>query len=406
MTLFLKTSVMTCLIAASFFNLGARAQTAADSLNLAPATGPAPETRPLTLPANDEFVVPSLSSERTRALLAKRLHFPLKEAGNNLRPTSKDSAEKIVGGTKAAEGAYPFQVALLRVRRNPDGSFTPVAQFCGGTLVTARYVLTAAHCLAQGERGKISSITSPKDIAIMVGSTNLLGKADRILVKRVVTHPRYVPGTSVNDIALLELERAPTTESGAQRVTVVTSETEATALPVNGDLTIIGWGMTEAKRPSMDLLETTVKAVDRNACNRVLTMARMQAGDLDRAFSDLSFTFNLSPVARKSLEQTIVQNGGSVTAQMICAGAEVDGRDTCPGDSGGPILRRLANGQLVQVGVVSFGIGQCGVAALPGVYTRLALYTDWMRQVVSTPSAPTNQSASTKANSAPAKPAR
>lgn len=341
-----------------------------------------------------------------RAMLAKRLHFPLKEAGNNLRPSRKDSAEKIVGGTKAAEGAYPFQVALLRVRRNQDGTFTPVAQFCGGTLVTARYVLTAAHCLAQGERGKISSITSPKDIAIMVGSTNLLGKADRILVKRVVTHPRYVPGTSVNDIALLELEHAPTAESGAQRVTIVTSETEATSLPVNGDLTIIGWGMTEAKRPSMDLLETTVKAVDRNACNRVLTMARMQAGDLDRAFADLSFTFNLSPVARKSLEQTIVQNGGSVTAQMICAGAEVDGRDTCPGDSGGPILRRLENGQLVQVGVVSFGIGQCGVAALPGVYTRLALYTDWMRQVVSTPSAPANQSASTKANSAPAKPAR
>jgi len=358
------------------------------------------------LPSSDEFVVPSLSNERSRALLSKGMHFPLKEAGNNLRPTSKDSAEKIVGGTKAAEGAYPFQVALLRVRRNPDGSFTPVAQFCGGTLVTSRYVLTAAHCLAQGDRGKISSITSPKDIAIMVGSTNLLGKADRILVKRVVTHPRYVPGTSVNDIALLELERAPAPDSGAQRVTVVTPETEATALPVSGDLTIIGWGMTEAKRPSMDLLETTVKAVDRNSCNRVLTMARMQAGDLDRAFSDLSFVFNLSPVARKSLEQTIVQNGGTVTPQMICAGAEVDGRDTCPGDSGGPILRRLASGQLVQVGVVSFGIGQCGVAALPGVYTRLALYTDWMRQVVSTPTAPTDQSASTRTNSAPAKPAR
>jgi secreted trypsin-like serine protease len=388
--------MMTCLMAATLMAGAARAETAAESLNLAPSMGIAPTSRPLTLPTTDEYVVPTMTPERMRALLSKRLHFPLKEAGTNLRPSAKDSAEKIVGGTKAAEGAYPFQVALLRVRRNQDGTFTPVAQFCGGTLVTARYVLTAAHCLAQGDRGKISSVTNPRDIAILIGSTNLLGKADRILVKRVIPHPRYVPGTSVNDIALLELERAPLPESGAQRVTIVTAETEAAALPVNADLTIIGWGMTEAKRPSMDLLETTVKAVDRNACNRVLTMARMQAGDLDKAFSDLSFTFNLSPVARRAIENTIVQNGGTVTPQMICAGAEVDGRDTCPGDSGGPILRRLENGQIVQVGIVSFGIGQCGVAALPGVYTRLALYTDWMRQVVSTPTPPANQSASTK----------
>jgi secreted trypsin-like serine protease len=391
-----RTSMMTCLMAATLMAGAARAETAAESLNLAPSMGIAPTSRPLTLPTTDEYVVPTMTPERMRALLSKRLHFPLKEAGTNLRPSAKDSAEKIVGGTKAAEGAYPFQVALLRVRRNQDGTFTPVAQFCGGTLVTARYVLTAAHCLAQGDRGKISSVTNPRDIAILIGSTNLLGKADRILVKRVIPHPRYVPGTSVNDIALLELERAPLPESGAQRVTIVTAETEAAALPVNADLTIIGWGMTEAKRPSMDLLETTVKAVDRNACNRVLTMARMQAGDLDKAFSDLSFTFNLSPVARRAIENTIVQNGGTVTPQMICAGAEVDGRDTCPGDSGGPILRRLENGQIVQVGIVSFGIGQCGVAALPGVYTRLALYTDWMRQVVSTPTPPANQSASTK----------
>jgi secreted trypsin-like serine protease len=385
---FNRTSIMTCLIATSVVMGVAQAETGAEALNLAPATGPAPTARPLTLPPSDEIVVPSMTSERMRALLSKRMHFPLKEAGTNLRPGAKDSAEKIVGGVKAAPGAYPFQVALLRVRRNQDGTFTPVAQFCGGTLVTARWVLTAAHCLAQGQRGKISSITDPKDIAALVGSTNLLGQGDRILVRRVVTHPRYVPGTSVNDIALLELERPPLASSGAQRVTIVTRETEAAALPVNAPLTIIGWGMTEAKRPSMDLLETTVNAVERNACNRVLTAARMQGGDLDRAMSDLSFVFNLSPVARKSLEQSIAQVGGTVTPQMICAGAEVDGRDTCPGDSGGPILRRMEDGKLVQVGIVSFGIGQCGVAALPGVYTRLSLYTDWMREVVASSSAP------------------
>jgi secreted trypsin-like serine protease len=373
------------------------------SLSFVQPSGNAPAARPATLPENDDFVIPAMTPERMKMLAAKQKYFPL-SAGTALSgvPQKSGTGEKIVGGTKAAEGAYPFQVGLLKVKREKDGSARPLAQFCGGSLLTERWVLTAAHCFVRGEKGKIASIDDVREIAAHVGGNNLVGKADRILAKRIVIHPKYVPGTSVNDIAMVELERPPSAEAvNVGQVTVITKDTEAEILPVNAELTIIGWGMTEAKKSSMDLLETKVTAVDRGACNRVLTTARMKGSDIDQALSDLAFTMNISPASRKSLEQNLVQFGGTVTAQMICAAAPVDGHDTCPGDSGGPILRKYPNGKMVQVGIVSFGIGECGVAAMPGVYTRLSLYTDWMTQVVESSKAAPAASASKPAGGKP-----
>lgn len=365
----------------------ARAQQAKTDLLTFDSAGPAPASRPLTLPGADEVIVPTITPERARLLFKKNSYYPLKSA-TSLIATGKASTanEKIVGGTKADEGAYPFQVAILKVKRGADGSVIPQAQFCGGTLVTSRYVLTAAHCFVQGDKGKVASITNTREVGVHVGAVNLLGKADRIPVRRIISHPKYVPGTSVNDIALLELERPPSDAVTYERVTVVTRDSEPTTLPVGADLTIVGWGKMENGKSSMDLLQSTVNAVDRNACNRALTAARLQMPDAETALADLSFTFNMSPIARKSIEQGIIQAAGTVTPQMICAAAPVDGKDTCPGDSGGPILRRYPDGKMVQVGIVSFGIGDCGMTALPGVYTRLSLYVDWIKQVVAAPS--------------------
>ena len=380
-------------LAAVFFTSAAltgafAAQAGAEPLSVATAATQA-AARPLTLPPHNEAADTTITPEQAGAFAKQRDYFPFSAAGRALRTggAAKTANEKIVGGVKAAKGDYPFQAALLRIKRTAPGKAQILAQFCAGTLLTSRYVLTAAHCFVEGEKGKIEGVAGVDGVGVHIGDPNIIEGGDKILVKRIVVHPKYVTGSNINDIALVELERAPRTDVGAKTVTVVDLPSEPEYLPANGELRIIGWGKTENGKGSLDLLETSVNAVDRSQCNRVLTSARMRAGEVQKSLDELSFEFNLNAAGRKALEASILQAGGAVTPQMFCAAAPNDGRDTCGGDSGGPILRKDASGRWVQVGIVSFGVGQCGKASLPGVYTRLALYTDWLRGVVEAPSA-------------------
>ncbi|MDI4662750.1 serine protease [Xanthobacter autotrophicus] len=379
----------------------AQAQAPGDELRLeqAPAAAGA---RPSTLPASDDIG----TADRPFRPGSNAKTLPYAAAGAALKTggiLKKGANEKIVGGQQAAPGSYPFQAGIIRVT-STNGKITGLAPMCGGSVLTSRWILSAAHCFVEGEGGKVEGLRNTKNLLVHVGNTSLLAEDDErdwIPIKRIIPHPKYVTGTNVNDIALIELERAPKRNVKVAQVTVTTLDSESADLPSEAELHIIGWGTTsEGGSPSPDLLETKLNAVDRNQCNRVLTSALVNSPDARKAIENLSYVFNLSPAGRRALEQQLPQIGGVVTPQMFCAGAAVDGIDTCQGDSGGPILSRKANGSFVQVGIVSFGIG-CGHAELPGVYTRLALYTDWMKKTIATPPAPPPAAAATQA---PAKP--
>jgi secreted trypsin-like serine protease len=344
-------------------------------------------SRPATLPSSDEVPMVEISAERLRQISSNPKALPYSAAGIDLKTggiAKKGANEKIVGGQQAAAGSYPFQAGILRLMKT-NGKVTGLNPMCGGTVLTSRWILSAAHCFVEGEGGKILGLRSTKDLFVHVGNTNLLAKEserDWVPVKRIVAHPKYVTGTNVNDIALVELERSPRSGVAFEQVTVVTPETEADDLPLKAELAIVGWGTTaEGGKPSVALMESKLNAVDRGLCNKVLTTQLARSSEANKALDDLAFVFNMSPANRRALEQNLPQFGGVVTPQMFCAGAAVNGIDTCQGDSGGPILHKNADGSMVQVGIVSFGIG-CGHAELPGVYTRLALYTDWMKQTV------------------------
>ena len=231
------------------------------------------------------------------------------------------AAPEIIGGREAVPGAWPWQAALLF---DPDNGRS---QFCGGALIDPNWVLTAAHCVVDWN--------AATTLYVLVGRHDLSSNAGSVVaVTRILVHPQYNDGNSDADIALLQLAR-PLADTTVSLATVPFAA---------GDVaTVIGWGTTvegvSSSAPDV-LMQVEVPIVSTTACTAAY--------------------------------------GGSITANMLCAGR--GGADSCQGDSGGPLMvPSAAPSGWTQIGVVSFGNG-CGRAEFPGVYARVAPFVDWIAQ--------------------------
>ncbi len=231
--------------------------------------------------------------------------------------------QRIVGGTDATSGTYPWVVSL----QSKDGS-----HFCGASLLDKQWVLTAAHCVER---------ESAEGMQVVVADYNNQ-QADagevKANVEAIYIHQEY---GNDNDIAVLKLA----TEVDKSLVNAA-SNTFIDGLDVATPLTAIGWGNTSASGESFPeiLQQVQVPLFDHATCK----------------------------TAYAGVGQTVSDN-------MICAGLAEGGKDSCQGDSGGPLVIESA-GSWVQVGIVSFGEG-CAQANFPGVYTRVGNYIDWIAQV-------------------------
>lgn len=241
-----------------------------------------------------------------------------------------DSA-KIIGGVTVSERRWPVQVSIQY------GS--PSSHFCGGTLLSADWVMTASHCF-YNSRGQL--VLRASDLTVVAGTDNNSdGSGQRRSVTRLITHPSYNSTLDDNDIALLQLSQSVTINNP---VMLATPETDAVWAGTGQVVTATGWGNT-------------------NATGTANYPSRLQQVDLT--------------VTSQSSCNTAY--GGDITANMICAASP--GKDTCQGDSGGPLFASNHAGGVIQVGITSFGIG-CAEAAYPGVYTRVSRYNDWVRSYV------------------------
>lgn len=224
----------------------------------------------------------------------------------------------IVGGTAAKAGDAPYQVSLQRS-----------SHFCGGSIVSANWIVTAAHCVA----GLSASALNIRYNTLTHNSGGQLIKASTI-----ISHEKYDSYNIDNDIAIIKV---------ATPMTLGQTNAQAIKLPAQGsdpaagaNAYITGWGTT---REGSSSLPTALQAV------------------------------NVPVVARATCDAAY--GAGSITANMFCAGDYNNGgKDACQGDSGGPVV---INGELV--GAVSWGYG-CARPKYPGVYTRVGNYIDWMRQ--------------------------
>lgn len=306
---------------------------------------------------------------------------------------------RIVGGSKAPPNSAPWQAELYSTYVYTDKDIADDNQVhvssrnflaqkqgwervhrCGGAYIGDGWVISAAHCFVGVQANVI------KDWRIRLG-TQTLDKPDAgmtFAIDRVAYHRGFTNAEPYpNDIALVHIVMAGKTCAGRKPTCKPIRLMTAADRPLASydPLLVTGWGRTKprvegsrglARDGTINHGSPTLLQVDLTqqpaACAKVPAYSSVSpatticAGDqvigaqlLDRAVSTLAL-----PVAL--LNRTV--------------------KDTCNGDSGGP-LTVMRGKERVLAGLVSWGKG-CGQAGIPGVYTRVSAFADWIAQARAT----------------------
>lgn len=254
----------------------------------------------------------------------------------------------IINGNPGTTADFPWMAFLA----DAEGQ-----QFCGASLISSHWVLTAAHCFLNEANNAVDLETGANARVVLNSDAvePLATGAINAAIARIIIHPQYQPDESTSpnsndfDIALVEL-----TEN--INLPVVSLLASGATPPAEGsDALILGWGSTavnadnESVDPSNTLLRAQQRFVSQASCAEVY--------------------------------------GSSLTGNMLCAGGLTpeDTTDTCQGDSGGP-LTVVNGGTHTQVGIVSFGGRDggppCADAGVPGVYASVSVLSGFIREHV------------------------
>ncbi|NXY72405.1 GRAA protein, partial [Glareola pratincola] len=230
----------------------------------------------------------------------------------------------IIGGAEVAPHSRPY-MALIQGEKNN--------LICGGALIKANWVLTAAHCNVEGAK-------------VILGAHSRKAREREKQVFKIakqIPYKRYCPSSRENDIMLLQLQKSAKITKAVAVIGLPTSDYDPKPETI---CRVAGWGRfhNQLKAPSDTLREVNVTVISRQICN----------------------------------DKKHYENNPVITDNMICAGAKNGGKDSCHGDSGGPLICNN-----VMTGITAFGKAKCGTVDAPGVYTRLAKqYLQWIRKTI------------------------
>ncbi|KAJ3649444.1 hypothetical protein Zmor_021186 [Zophobas morio] len=226
---------------------------------------------------------------------------------------------RIINGDQAAEGQFPWQVALFF--DGSDGSW-----FCGGSIISEEWILTAGHCVSGADSATIIS-----------GSTDVYG-GDVSNSSQLILHEDYDEYFLANDIGLVQVS-TPLNLGGNTAAVILSTE----ALGDDVDIAVSGWGLTS---------------------------------DDGTTISDSLNYVELVTISTTECEDYY----GSILPEMVCANSPSSQvRSTCSGDSGGPVVID-ADSNPVHVAVVSFVSTEGCESGAPSGYTRTAFFRDWIQE--------------------------
>ncbi|KAI5645904.1 trypsin domain-containing protein [Phthorimaea operculella] len=263
---------------------------------------------------------------------------------------SSATFSRVVGGIDARLGDFPWMALLGYKNKRAAGA----SWLCGGSLVTSKHVLTAAHCI-HGNENKL--------FVVRLGELDLESEDDGatpvdVLIKKAMYHEQYNRSSVSNDIGIILLEREVTFTDLIRPICIPTSRELRANTFENYNPMVAGWGHTKFRGPSASILQV------------------IQLPVVSNDFCKQKFT---------EYKHITIDN------RVLCAGYKKGGKDACQGDSGGPLMQPIWNSQdyttmFYQIGVVSFG-KQCAEPGWPGVYSRVTTFVPWIEQKILGPNA-------------------
>lgn len=264
-----------------------------------------------------EILTANMDAERKRI----KSFFPKLSCG--VKNSASVRRKRVVGGSPAEVGDFPWQVAL-----RDDGKIT-----CGGIYIGGCWILTAAHCV------RVSKVHRYQIWTSLLDWVKLNSEIEVQRVNKIIIHENYNGRTYQNDIALIEMKKRPNHGECVLPKSVPACVPWSPHLFQPNDKCIIsGWGREKDNQKVYSLRWGEVHL--RSNCSRFYP-------------------------------------GRYFEKEMECAGTDDGSIDACKGDSGGPLVCKDGNNVTYVWGVVSWG-ENCGQAEFPGIYTKVANYFDWI----------------------------
>ncbi|XP_061721572.1 CLIP domain-containing serine protease HP8-like [Cydia pomonella] len=305
-----------------------------------------PARFPLEEPDNSK--VGSWLSEGSDGVTEQMDRFPVLQHAVNLPSRNEcgllSTTDRIFGGQVAGLEELPWLARIKYLLRSKE------IYACHASLITDRFLITAAHCVVDQQIIDVRLGDWDAETEIDCIQEDCNDPPVDVKVDAKFIHPSYHRQTLVGDIALLRLAHPVNFTEFIRPVCLPTTEYIA-RIDYDPDSEYLtgGWGKTEFETRSAIKRKIRLTAVPIPTCRAAI-----------RRMSD------------------------QLAASSICAGGR-KGEDSCSGDSGSSLVRLASENRRFNwflFGVTSFGSSKCGSEGIPGIYSRVTYYMDWILSIL------------------------